>query len=263
MTTILELLEAEEAKKKRYIGLVENKQYRKAEEVWHRLHQGTYIGDFVYGANDGIVTTFAVGAGAAGAALSPGIVIILGVANLLADGFSMAASNFLSLRSQRAFIAMQRKREEWEVEHFPEIEREEIRTILRNWGIPGDLVDRVCAAIVSDKTKWIDLMMKEELELQEAPPGSPLSHGAATFGAFVIAGTLPLAPYLFGGVPSQFLTACILSLFAFFVVGASRTFVTGGNAVKGGIEILLVGGLASATAFGIGWGIKEAFGIVI
>src|SRR3989344_3118884 len=105
------LPQAELKRREEYLSAVKNKQYRHAEEVWHRLHQGTYIGDFVYGANDGIITTFAVVAGASGAALSPWIIIILGLANLLADGLSMGASRFLSATSERDFYNSQKHRE--------------------------------------------------------------------------------------------------------------------------------------------------------
>lgn len=257
-------LREETDKKKRYFALVENRRYREAEDVLHRLHEGTYLPDFVYGANDGIVTTFAVVAGAAGASLSPGVIIILGLANLLADGFSMGASNFLSLRSEREFVAMQRKKEEWEVDNFPAIETEEIREILRKWGLPPDTVEPATSAIVQDRKRWIDLMMREELDLREEEAARPLNHGAATFAAFVVAGFIPLFPYLFGVTASQQLVvSSVAAGLAFFGVGAARTLITGGNALKAGMEVLLIGGLAAGVAYSIGWAVKTIFGIVV
>lgn len=259
-----ELAQKEQGKKKRFLELIENKKYREAEEILHRLHQGTYLPDFVYGANDGIVTTFAVVAGATGAVLSPGVVIILGLANLVADGFSMGASNFLALRSEREFVRMQRRKEEWEAENFPEIETEEIRNILRRWGLPPDTIEPATSAVIQDRKRWVDLMMREELDLKEEEAASPLRHGIATFGAFVIAGFIPLLPYLLGLAEShQFLISSIAAGLAFLSVGAARTLFTGENAFKAGIEILFIGGLAAAVAYGIGWGVKTAFGIVI
>lgn len=257
------LLKQEEERKNQYFRLVENKQYQEAERVWHRLHQGTYIGDFVFGANDGIITTFAVVAGAAGALLSPGIIVILGLANLLADGFSMGASNFLSLRSQKDFVRLQRQKEAWEVENFPEIEREEVRRILRHWGLPKENIESSTSEITRDKKRWIDLMMREELDLKEGETGTPAQHGTATFVAFVAAGFLPLVPYFLPGLPNQFLFSSIVAGLAFFGVGASRTFVTAGTPVKAGLEMLLVGGFAAAVAYAIGFGVKTLFGIVV
>lgn len=259
-----ELLKREEKKKEKYFQLVENRKYKEAEETLHRLQRGTYIGDLVYGANDGIVTTFAVVAGATGALLSPGIIIILGIANLIADGFSMGASSFLALRSERAFVRMQRKKEEWEVEQFPEIEREEIRVILKRWGVSENEIEPATRSITKDKKRWVDLMMREELDLKEGEAGSAKNHGFVTFGAFVVAGSLPLVPYLFPGAASQqFLFSAVLAALAFFGVGAARTLITDENALKGGAEILLVGGVAAVAAFGIGWFVKTVFDIVI
>lgn len=263
MVQIKGQLLSEEEKKKQYFALVENKQYKEAEEVWHRLHQGTYIGDLVYGANDGIVTTFAVVAGAAGAVLSPGIIIILGLANLIADGFSMGASNFLSLRSRRDFVRLQRKKEEWEVKEFPEIEREEIRRILRQWGLTKEQVEPATNSITKDKKLWIDLMMREELDLKETEQGSPFQHGLVTFLAFLAAGSLPLIPYFLSQLQSQFLVSSILALLAFFLIGAARSLVTAAVPWKAGLEMLLVGGIASGVAFVVGFAVKTIFGIVV
>lgn len=179
-----------------------------------RFKAGVYIGDFVYGANDGIVTTFAVVAGAAGALLSPGIVVVLGLASLGADAFSMGASNFLAIRSEK------------ELENGKKVQNNEEVS-------PNDVV-------------------------------TPLQHGVVTFGAFMVAGTTPLLPYLFS-MPSsqQFMISGILAAITFFLVGGIRTLITKGNFIKAGIEMLFVGGIAAGVAYGIGWGVKTIFGIVI
>lgn len=259
-----DIFQSEEKRRERYAELMREDRFEEAEEVLHRLNRGTYVADFVYGANDGIVTTFAVVAGATGALLSPGIIIILGIANLIADGFSMGASSFLSLRSEKEFIALQRKKEEWEVENFPESEFRETKGILRNWGIPEESVPLVAKAISNDKNKWVDWLMREELELKENSKGSPITHGIATFGAFLIAGTAPLLPYVFNiNVSSQFIVSSIVAGIAFFIVGAARTLVTDESAWKGGFEILLIGGLAATVAYSAGWFVKLIFGIII
>ncbi len=255
----------EEEKKKQYLALAENKKFRDAEEAWHRVHGGTYIGDFVYGATDGIVTTFALVAAAAGASLSPLVVVILGLANLFADGFSMGASNFLSLRSKREFAKFERRKEEWEVDNFPEIEREEVRNIMKYWGVPSEAVESATNAITRDKKKWVDLMMREELEIQESDGASPLNHGFATFVAFLVAGSIPLVSYVFRVVPlnHQFIVAALLSAITLFLVGAARTLVTAESPWKAGMEILLVGGFASVVAYAVGFAVKTIFGVLI
>ena len=257
------ILQQEKKRRQQYFALAEGKNYRHAEEVWHRLSRGTYIGDAVYGASDGIVTTFAVVAGAAGAAFSPAIVIILGLANLAADGFSMGASKFLSLRSERKFIASQRRREQWETENFPELEKEETRAIFRRWGFSEELARQATDIVIRDEKKWVDLMMKDELHLPEDNGTKAGGHGFATFAAFVAAGGFPLLPFLFGNFPDKFLASAVLAALAFFAVGAARTFVTSESPWRAGAETLLVGGLAAALAYFLGWVMKTIFAVAI
>jgi len=233
-------------------------------ESVHQSSRGKYLGDFVYGANDGIITTFAVVSGAAGATLAPGIILILGLANLFGDGISMGLSNFLSLRSRRDFERKQRSIEEREIEEFPDEERKEVADILRRWGIPEARIGETVIEITKDKKRWTDLMMIEELKIIEMGDGSPARHGLATMGAFVVAGALPLIPYLFG-IPAefQFIVSIIATAVSLFIVGAARTIVTDAPWFRSGLEMLLVGGLAATAAYGVGAAVKTMFGIII
>lgn len=221
---------------------------------------GTHVGDFVYGAIDGSVTTFAVVSGVAGAALSANIVIILGLANLLADGLSMAVGNYLSSKSEREYARNERKREEWEVENVPDGEREEIRQIYRRKGFRGPLLEKVVAKITGNREVWVDTMMKEELGLIE-DQGSPVKKGWITFISFVLVGSIPLLSY-FGGIFSEVLRenayqiSIVLTAFAFFFVGSAKVYVTGKNWFKSGLETLLVGGLAAVVAYGVGFALR-------
>ncbi|MBI2121509.1 MAG: VIT1/CCC1 transporter family protein [Candidatus Sungbacteria bacterium] len=231
-----------------------------------KMHQvgGKYLGDLVYGANDGIVTTFAVISGAAGAGLSSGIVVILGLANLLGDGISMGLSNFLSLRSERDFHRMERSREYMEIEKFPHEEREEVRVALRKWGITEEHIPVMVESITRDKKRWVDFMMVEELGIVEDRIDSPLTHGFMTFAAFLIAGILPLIPYLFGVEEDlQFLVSFMATALALFAVGAARSLVIKMPWFRAGLEMLMVGGLATGAAYMMGGIVKALWGIVI
>lgn len=233
-------------------------------EYFHQANKGEYLGDFVYGANDGIITTFAMVAGAAGASFAPGIVIILGLANLIADGISMGLSNFLSLRSKQEYQKREREIEEVEVEKFPERESKEVEEIIQTWGIPKNEADIIVKAITGDKTRWVSFMMREELGIMEMMNESPAKHAMATGIAFVIAGILPLAPYLFSFFSGQsFLASILATATALFTVGSLRSLVTSMSWFRSGLEMLLVGGVAASAAYGIGGMVKYFFGVIV
>jgi len=143
-----------------------------------------YIGEFVYGGIDGSVTTFAVVAGATGGGLDSSVVIILGFANLIADGFSMSVGSYLSTKSEKHNYEKHKAIEYWEIEHLREREIEEVREIYTKYGFEGKLLEDIVAHIITDKDRWVEVMMKEELEMQ-AETKTPLGMGAATFAAFL------------------------------------------------------------------------------
>ena len=234
-----------------------------AKSIHQNIHReshitsGQYLGEFVYGAIDGTVTTFAVVAGAAGAALSPGIVIILGFANLLADGFSMASGNFLSERTQRDFVEKERKREEWEVDNVPEGEIEEIREIFRKKGFKGKDLDKAVKIITSDKKIWVDTMMADELGLLESQK-SPLKTAASTYFGFIVIGIIPLLAYVFSYFfpffqQHTFKIAVIMTFFALVIIGVVKRYITKKDLWKSIAETIFIGGAAAVIAYYIGF----------
>lgn len=230
---------------------------KKIEEDIHQTTAGKYVGDAVYGALDGIVTTFAVVAGATGATLSVVIVLILGFANLLADGLSMALGNYLGTKSEMEYAARERRREEWEVDNDPEGEIEEIRQIYSRKGFQGEDLERAVKVIISDKKVWVDTMMLDELNIIEEVK-SPVRSGLTTFAAFVAAGFLPLVFYVItfllpSLVIDRFAASTVLAAAALFGVGSLRTVVTGKKWWLAGLEMTFVGGLASVAAYVIGY----------
>ena len=121
------------------------------------------IEDFVYGATDGAVTTFAIVAGVVGASLSPSVVLILGFANLFADGFAMAIGNYLSTKSRIESIQRERKREEWEIENNPAQKIQEIKDIYSEKGFKDELLENIAKVIISKRKVWVDTMMEEKI----------------------------------------------------------------------------------------------------
>lgn len=221
-----------------------------------RVEGRSYLRDLVYGAVDGIVTTFAIVAGVAGARLSDGVVIILGLANLLADGASMAASNYLGARTERAELERARRREESQIRALPDGERAEIREIFRRKGFSGQQLEDVVDVITSDPKLWVETMLTEELGLSR-DPGDPRRAALATFVAFVIAGSLPLLVYVVQALtgvrlPHPFLWSSVMTGIAFVVVGALKGRWSGAPPWRSAAETLLVGGGASALAYAIG-----------
>ncbi len=211
----------------------------------------SYLKDFVYGAIDGAVTTFAVVSGVAGAGLSPSIVIVLGVANLVGDGFSMAVGNFLGTRSEGQQRDRIRRLEERHIAHYPDGEREEIRQIFQDHGFQGKDLDRVVDVITADHDRWVETMLKEEhgLPLSVA---SPLRAAGTTFLAFFIIGSLPLIPFLLGlafPIPSPFAWSTGLTLAAFFSVGAIKSRFIEEHWARSGTETTVMGSVAAALAY--------------
>ena len=215
-----------------------------------------YLGEFVYGAIDGSVTTFAVVAGGAGAHLDSSIVIILGFANLIADGFSMSVGSYLSTRSEKQQYERHKAVEYWEVDNIPEKEREEIREIYAAKGFEGELLEKVVEVITADRDRWVDVMMKEELEMSEESKSS-LGMGFVTFLSFLAVGFIPLTVYVIdyitGTFPyNLFLSASILTSIAFVLVGWLKARVTRTSIFRGIMESVLLGGIAAALAYWVG-----------
>ena len=214
-----------------------------------------YLGEFVYGGIDGSVTTFAVVAGSTGAELSSAVVLILGFANLLADGFAMSVGAYLSTKSEQQNFEKHRQIEYWEVENLPEVETEEIREIYRQKGFEGELLEKVVQVITADKDRWVDVMMKEELEMLKEQK-SPFAIGGVTYLSFVLIGLIPLViyvwDYLFDYTGNLFWTACLLTSLAFIFIGFLKSYVTQTGRIKGILETLLLGAIAAAVAYFVG-----------
>ncbi len=210
----------------------------------------SYLRDFVYGGIDGAVTTFAVAAGSIGANLSPRIVLILGAANLAADGFSMAASNFLGTKAESDELVRIRRIEERHIQADPEGEREEIRQIYAAKGFHGADLERAVELITADKQRWIDTMCAEEYGLPRTVR-PPLKAAAATFAAFVVCGLVPLLPFVVGS-DYGFSLASILTGVVFFIVGSVKARWSTVSWWRSGIESLLIGGVAASLAYVVG-----------
>lgn len=238
------------------------------EAIRHRLSETktpSHLRDFIYGAIDGTVTTFAVVAGVKGADLSATIVIILGLANLIADGFSMAVSNFLATRAEMQEEESARQDEEREIRDDPEGEREEIRQIFSRKGFTGSQLEEIVDTITADNKLWVDTMMVEELGYSPSET-EPLHAARATFVAFLVVGIIPLVAFLAdlwlpNGLEDPFLWSSLMTGVAFFTVGALKSRFVAQRWWKAGAETLAMGGAAATLAYLIGALLKDLVGI--
>lgn len=220
------------------------------------MESGKYIKSIIYGGLDGIITTFAVVAGVAGASLDVGIVLIMGFANLIADGLSMAIGDYLSTKAETEYQQIERARETWEVEHYPEGEKHEMIEIYMKKGMAEEDAVQMTEILSKNKETWINVMMVEELGIVENNE-SPIKNALITFFSFLIFGFIPLIAYVTssfipGMSESTFLIACILTGITLFILGALKVKVTAKNWFYSGFEMLIVGGIAAIAAFLIG-----------
>jgi VIT1/CCC1 family predicted Fe2+/Mn2+ transporter len=223
------------------------------EAIRDRLSRGSrpsFLRDWIYGGIDGVVTTFAVVSGVAGAQLSSRVVLILGFANLIADGFSMAAANFLGTRAERDELAKLEAIEHSHIDQVPEGEREEIRQIFRGKGLDGEPLEHVVEAITSDRTRWVRTMLREEYGMPEEVR-SPIRAATSTFVAFLLCGLVPLIPYLFGATDA-FGPAAVASALVFFAIGSFKSRWSLQSWWRSGFETLVLGSAAAAAAYAVG-----------
>ncbi|EIJ66771.1 integral membrane protein [Candidatus Nitrosopumilus salaria BD31] len=220
-----------------------------------------HFDDFIYGSIDGAVTTFAIVAGVVGAALPAGIILILGFANLFADGFSMAAANYQASKARNEFVQMKRRQEEWEIDNLAEQERDEIREIYREKGFKDELLEDVVRIITSRRKVWVDTMMKEELGLIENER-NPMDSSVSTFVGFNIIGIIPLIPFMIFmmmGIDTNseaFIYSTIFVLAAFFLVGMIKGKIVKKSMMYSGIITLIIGGIAAIVAYMVGYGLN-------
>lgn len=217
----------------------------------------TYLKEVIYGGTDGIVTTFAVVGGFAGAqsavsSLPILVVLLFGLANLFADGASMGLSNFLSMRSEQDVYNSERKKELREIKIHPKAEFEETVEILQGKGFPKKDATQIAALYSKNEAYWTDFMMNHELELPNPAHENPYLTGLATFFAFVIFGFIPLIPYIFFREVSLFAYSVAFTFFALLLLGFLRWRVTKESPLRSVGEIIFLGGVSAGVAYMVG-----------
>ncbi len=210
----------------------------------------SYLRDWIYGGIDGLVTTFAIVAGAVGADMPSRVILILGLAKLIADALSMAAANYTGTKAEHEEYQKIREMEERHVAMHPEGEREEVRQIFKAKGFSGEDLDRVVNIITEEQHRWIDTMMAEEHGMPMVNR-LPSRAALAVFAAFVLCGSVPLLPYLFG-LENAAVYALVMTAATFFAIGSIRSFWSPRPWWISGLETLCIGLLAAGAAYVIG-----------
>jgi len=221
------------------------------------IKESNHIRDFVFGLGDGINTSLGIVAGVGGANSSHDFIILAAVVGMFPGAKAMAVQNYLAVKSQREILQSEIKREEYEIETYPEEERLEIEEIYRAKEFDEDLIKRVSEKIISNKKVWLKTMLTEELGLNLDIVGNPIKGDLIMFASFIIGGILPKLPYLIsklGFVPLQFSLwiAIAISITSSFTIGAKNAKLAKKNWVKGGIEMSGLGTGIALLGYGAG-----------
>ncbi len=228
-----------------------------ADAIRRRLARGpavSYLRDWVYGGIDGAITTFAIVAGAVGAGFSDRVALILGIANVVADGFSMAAANYSGTKAERDDYRRIQAIEDRHIRLAPEGETEEVRQIFAAKGFRGADLDRAVDVITADRQRWIATMMAEEYGLP-AQPRCPRRAALSTFAAFLLCGLVPLLPLVLG-LANPFTVAIALTAAVFLAIGSIKSAWSVTPWWRSGVETMAIGLGAAGLAYAIGSGVE-------
>ena len=206
----------------------------------------------VFGVNDGLVSNASLIMGVAGASADAHTILLTGIAGLAAGAFSMAAGEYVSVRSQREVFEYQIDLERSELETYPQAEAAELALIYEAKGISKDEARRLADTLISDPEKALDTLAREELGLNPDELGSPWGAATASFFSFAAGALVPLLPFIFPRGQPALLGAVVLTLLSLFGVGAALSLFTGRHSVKSGLRMMFIGAAAGAMTFGIG-----------
>lgn len=208
------------------------------------------VRDIVIGMSDGLTVPFALAAGLSGAVASGHVVLIAGIAEMAAGSIAMGLGGYLAARSEHESYVSERAREEREIDEKRDAEIGEVRDVFQKYGLNGDALEAATTAIISNRTTWVDFMMKEELGLEEPDPKRAL-RSALTIGlAYIAGGIIPLTPYALNLTLNRaLLLSVVLTLIALFVFGALKGRFTGSSVLKSAVQTMFVGAAASGAAF--------------
>jgi len=213
------------------------------------------LSDVILGGQDGLVNVLGVILGVAAATSEVRIVLAAGVAAALAESVSMAAVAYTTRSAEQALYEAEIARERRHIERVPDLEAEEVRSIYRQKGFDGELLDRIVATITADKEVWLAVMVAEELRLQPPERRRPIRAALVVGGAALFGSALPLVPFLLVGVRTAMIASVAVTAVTLFIAGAYKSARTVGHWLTGGLELTGIGLAAAA----VGWLVGLAF----
>lgn len=223
-----------------------------SKEAIHRGGRSGTLRAAVFGANDGLVSNLSLVMGVAGAVSDNQLIVLTGVAGLLAGACSMAAGEYISMQSQREMFENQIAVEREEMRVMPEVEQEELAAIYRSKGIASADAKRIAAQLMEDPVKALDTKVREELGLDPDQLGSSWGAAIYSFISFSIGAIIPLVPFLVAHGDVAFIAALVASFVSLFAVGAAVSIVTGKSMLFSGLRQVLIGAAAAAVTYGVG-----------
>ena len=214
------------------------------------------VRDIVIGMSDGLTVPFALAAGLTGAAMvlarGTSIIVTAGLAEIAAGSIAMGLGGYLAARTDTEHYESELKREYRETVELPEIETEEVAKVFREYGLTEAQMQPVVSTIISNQKRWVDFMMRFELGLEQPDPARAARSAGTIAASYIVGGLVPLAPYILMKevMPALYVSVGV-TLLALFVFGAIKGHYTGVAPVRGGLQTVVVGGLAAAAAFAI------------
>ncbi len=219
----------------------------------HTAQRGMLFRNIILGGQDGVVNVLGIVLGVATATDSTHLVLLAGLAATFAESVSMAAVAYTSTRAEKEHYDSEVKRELYELDNMPDAERKEIVDIYRQKGFSGGLLDKVVDQICSNKKIWLDVMMREELHLEDPAEGmTPFWQGVLVGGSAIIGSFVPVTPFFFLPVALATPLSLAVSLAILFTAGAYKSYLTSGKWLKGGVELMVIGGAAALSGWLVG-----------
>lgn len=222
------------------------------DHIENHLKSSETITDIVIGMADGLTVPFALAAGLSGAVKDVHLIVIAGIAEIAAGSIAMGLGGYLAGKTAQEHYASELKREYDEIEHLPEVEREEVRVFFEGLGLSPSVQEQAVEELIKDKDRWADFMMKHELALEKPDPKRARKSAFNIGASYIVGGMIPLSPYFFvdeGLTGLKF--SAIVTLICLFVFGYFKSKLTGTPPLQGGLKVMIIGAVAAGCAFAI------------